>query len=390
MLGQPSAWVIGLFLLLLGLSAHTLPSVAEKTYRAAETTQFELESFDRIANQLGFASLGQYEDSKLRAIFNRALMAYFKVFEAKDLVWSSRAAYRIAELVSYFFEKQVFSYTPPYRYSRLPFSFVIHQKSSNQIPSNKKAAALQDEITLLYETIEKYAKKLNIDKELLKDLQKKLNSVANKTWVQAEKVISPFKQHLEPGTLRDINGQIQKFQKNGAWKNILSSDLKTVQTAINHPSQTVRLSGLVIAELHPNNQFTLPLLAQWKKPARPLFNNLQNTLFGESERILLALKALTQKEPKSIELIVASSELPAAEKAWLLSFASKNESTMRMAKELLNHEDGLTASRALWVLYQANPKTAIPVVKQHLKDRRSFVSTTGQRILEINQLSNKT
>ena len=388
MLGQPSAWVVGLFLLLLGFSAHALPLVAEKTYRTAETAQFELESFDRIANQLGFASLGQYEDSKLKSLFNRALIAYFKVFEAKDPLWSSRAAYRIAELVAHFFEKQVFSYTPPYRYSRLPFSFAIHQKSSNQLPSIKNAAALQDEITLLYETIEKYAKKLNIDKELLKDLQKKLKSLSNQTWVQTEKIISPFKQ-LEREILRDHNGQIQQRQENGKWKTIAITDLKTIQTAIKNPSQTVRLSGLVIAELHPNNQFILPLLAQWKKPNRPLFNNLQNTLFGESERILLALKALIQKEPKSIELIVASSKLPAAEKAWLLSFANKNESTVRMAKELLNQEDALTASRALWVLYQANPKTALPIVRQHLKDRRSFVSTTSQRILEISQLSNK-
>ena len=194
---------------------------------------------------------------------------------------------------------------------------------------------------------------------------------------------SPFKQ-LERGTLRDNNGQIQQLQKNGKWKTIAITDLKTIQTAIKHPSQTVRLSALVIAESHPNYQLTSLLLSQWKKPTRPIFNNLQNTLFGEPEHILLALKALIQKEPKSIENIMASSELPAAEKAWLLSFASKNEFTIHTAKKLLNQEDALTASRALWVLYQANPRAAQPFIQKYATDRRALVALTANRLASTN------
>jgi hypothetical protein len=377
---KKTSWQTCLLLLLLGFSAHALPSVAERNYRSAETMQFQLESFSRIANQLGFASLRQHEDHKLRVLFNRVLAAYFKVFQSKDSVWSCRAAYRVAELVDHFFQKQVYEYQPPYRSLRLPFAFEITPKSANLTASIiRDQNALQDELALLYETINKYAKILNKDGELLKDLRQKLKKIPKQNSIQAENVTSPFKR-LDPGLLRDKNGQIEQLQKNGKWKTIAVTDLKIIQTAIKHHLQTIRLSGFVIAELHPCNQLISPLLMQWKKPSRSLFNNLQNTLFGEAEHILLALKAIVQKDQKSIESIMAFAELPAAEKAWLLSFASKNESTMRMAKELLNHEDALTVSRALWVLYQANPRAAKTFIQKHATDRRALVVLTANRL----------
>lgn len=97
-------------------------SKAEQLYRQAERAEQKLKA------------LGRFDKERFRQVLSK----YYQVFKVKDPIWSKRSAYRIGRLTEDFFPKH-----------RL----------------------IQNELLLLYERLLTRSKKINPDRELVKELE---------------------------------------------------------------------------------------------------------------------------------------------------------------------------------------------------------------------------
>jgi hypothetical protein len=413
---------VALFLLLLLTAgepfAFAAPKTAESAYRIAETAEYQLRSFERIAPRLGFAELVKFEDQELLALLNRALIAYFAVFQARDVNWSHRAAYRVAVLVEDFYAEQILKNQPSFRGTILPSPFELGLGLGAPPPLYQNdLVQLRGELELLYSALDTRIKKSGIDVELIKELKAKFQQTPNKS-LSDENFVHPWAKDFKPGLLRCTGDDSFELQQGGWWKPLkekefeksLAFSLKQrlgnaahnyalvasactgraitpqrISAAIHHPRSQTRLAGLVAAELKPQSEFLPALLSHWQhlektgQTNRVLFGSLEKALFGEPERTLLAIKANIKADTASLQKLHQST-LPDAEKAWLLGTVASASS---QSSALLQSNDALAAARALYAQYKGKSKGTLAILQRHLTDKRNLVRLSARRILSL-------
>jgi hypothetical protein len=280
--------------------------------------------------------------------------AFLKVTEFGDAFWSRRAAYRVLTLMDdAMLRFQSLSTSKTFKTSVSPFSILFsHVFTSDRL--NAQISALENERRFLEGRLR--AKfRLSDDPALFHAL-----------WARGEEGTSPFLGEwvtppwngllpvgvvIKQGTsyyrlnqdsqltvmpralaILSIRQALNNFENPLHFAFALAQAVDEqqavapalIKAALQSRDPSIKLAGLYAAQKSPSHELTAQLLALWPSNDQAthtgvLFGTAQQLLFGETERLLLALSthfALGRDSTKKI----LESALPIEEKAWLLQF----------------------------------------------------------------------
>jgi hypothetical protein len=285
------------------------------------------------------------------------------------------------------------------------------------------------EIRRLYNTLAKDAERGPKDLELLEELRTRANSFSTLPPLVGEEVETPWHSLLEPGVVSYRTRRFVVRDKAGLWipvpepeglalvlsgvaeplgsvrnayamaaavesGSVISS--QRILEALIHPDPKVRLAGLWAAEQAPDKTFEEPLLTRWreiapageqgsidpKKKLPALFGTLKETLFGERERILLALRALVKHKRDVALRMTREKSLPPFERAWLVAELGDTHLLPRY-HEFFNAREAPVAAVGLYGSYLTAGKKYLRMASEKSRDSRDLVRCVAQHILEM-------
>ncbi len=300
---------------------------------------------------------------------------FLNVTKADDAFWSRRAAYRILCLVDDLIGRlQDFVSSAPHRLALSPFS-VLFAHTLMDASFNKTLEELLNERRALEESL---LHKLtpSADFALYTALKARLSEGMSPYFDQV--LTPPWDNALPAGLIVKRDFGYYRLSEAGALQSLTRPrSIALMREALKQPQEPitfafalaqlidekqaipasivisalqsnhscVRLAALYAAQKSPSHEFTPWLLKLWPHGhTAVLFSSAQRLLFGERERVLLALSTHFALGRRSTQLILASHSLPDEEKAWLLQFRRDKHSVV-YADAFLRHQNKLVKRR---------------------------------------------
>lgn len=369
---------------LLCLPLHSEPNAAT-LYRLSERVEQQFRNFQRCAVGLGLNDLRQYEDKKVVSLFQDTHSAYTKVIKTKDAIWARRAAYRLAA----FYHEAWQSILNQRSYRGLdialaPYSLPSGHAFEDSIIGHFNSR-IQLETQLLSQALLTDLKDIKTDPELWKEIELKLKKPIDvPTTPSLEHLISspyeneirykhPYFYSYSSNQWQQLNAiqAVDILRKQTQSSNLViatRAQLLLAQSGHDVPSRftlqsmqskdkQARILAYEIARIQPKQELLHELITAWAKqenkpPFQILFSTLLRSLLEESERILLALKALIKANPALAKEVINNAALPQAERAWLI--AELGQTTLIPAyQKLAKSADDVTSALGIYGLMLA-------------------------------------
>lgn len=284
--------------------------------------------------------------------------AFLNVTKSNDAFWSRRAAYRVMLLMDDVLERlPKFALSQQTQFAVSPFDVVFsHHLSYPAL--NRIASEIESERDVLEQTLLAGLKDRSVDGPLYAALQSRAHEGTSPYF--GDFISPPWDNNIPQGTIirkAECYYRIEKDERVtpvtrvhallamrealkhfeapipfafalaqlADEKQTLSEDL--IVAGLQSPDESIRLAALYAAQKSPSHGTTSWLLALLpKRSASALFATAQRTLFGEKERLVLALASHFALGRHSKVQILASGLLRGEEKAWLEHYVkTRNE-----------------------------------------------------------------
>jgi hypothetical protein len=408
---------------------------AEAVYRLAEIAEAHYHAFPLCDAELGLGRIRAHEGAMLGQLLALVEGRFREVIAVGDRFWSRRATYRIGTLYDDFYRRRVLNRNGNYRGIALPSPFAVDQFHTANFLRQLLApddAKWPSEIRRLYNTLARDAEKGEPDAELLEELRNRANSFSALPPLPGEEVVNPWLGELKKGVVSYRGRRFVVRQADGSWKKVPDPEglalvrngmMAEVGTATHayamaaaaesgsaipparilevlaHPDQKVRLVALWAAEQAPDKAYEEPLLARWreltqaattpsidpKKEKPPLFGSLRESLYGEKERILLALAALVREKRDVALRVTREKTLPPFERAWMVAELGDTHLLPRY-QEFFNSREADVAALGIYGAYLTSGTKALWMAREKSRDSRDLVRCVAQHVVDMEKL----
>lgn len=425
--------------LTLALPEGSVPKerIAEAHFQVAAYAEERLRNFKLCGRDLGLTQLASFEKAEWLARLDEVTTLYNEVVRIDEPSWTLRALHRVVALHDSYFRQFFLSPPPTYRGTVLPSPLSIDawpSPATRGVQLSPQRALWPKEIELLYEVVLERAQRESptaLPAEL-RDLQTRADAFLQLDKLPSDSARNPWATDWQAGMIRRVGVGFEMRDESGAWHGLPREDARAklsewllhspptsvhfayalvalaesgsaledaaVLSALSHPHARVRLAGVIAAEAAPRASYFEALLALWEQeraqtagPQSPLatlpksqpplelaprFESLQDTLYAVPERILLALRAIVDRERHLAAKVVSDPRLPTIEKAWLLAELG-DPHLLASYRHWTKHPDGdvvatglygayLAAGNRMFWLLQPKRMDAAGCVSQHL------------------------
>ena len=361
--------------LTLALPAGSVPLelIAEAHFHLAAYAEERLRNYALCGRELGLGQLARYERGEWFALLDEVTKLYNEVVRVDATEWTLLALNRVVTLHDAYYRKFLLSPPASYRGVMLPSPFASDVLESAPVLDEElgpKRAAWPKEIGVLYEVLLARLQRDGLEPlpEELRSAKARANAFAELALPPSERAVNPWGSEWKAGLIRRIGVRFERLDASGTWIELSREQARVQLTAVlenepiqsvhaayalvalaesgsaldedkvlgalAHPQSRMRLAGVIAAEAAPRTAYYEPLLKLWthresastaplvdgEAPAERTrrFASLQNALYGLPERILLALRALVDRERHLAMKLATDKRLPEQEKAWLL------------------------------------------------------------------------
>jgi hypothetical protein len=408
---------------------------AEAMYRLAEIAEAHYHAFPLCDSDLGLGRLRAFEGDMLQQLLVLVEGRFREVIAVGDRFWSRRASYRIGTLYDDFYRRRVLNRAGNFRGLALPSPFAVDQFHTRKFLRKllaPKDARWPTEIRRLYDTLARDAEKGAPDAELLEELRNRANSFSALPPLLGEEVVNPWLGDLVPGVVSYRNRRFVVRQSDGSWKTVadpeglalvragVAEKLGTAKNAyamaaaaesgsaiptarvleaLAHPEEKVRLAGLWAAQQAPDKAYEESLLQRWrtlssvtptgsidpKEKRPPLFGTLKDSLFGERERLLLALAALVREKRDVAKRVTREKSLPPFERAWLVADLGDTH-LLPSYQAFFSDRDPQVAALGIYGAYLTSGSKALWMAREKSRDSRELVRCVAQHVVDMESL----
>lgn len=398
----------------LALTAGDANTAAEVDLQArarllrAEISRAAFEKFERCGTGLGLERLRKFEAEEMRRRLDLAVSHYRSVLGIGAPKAELEAIASIARMYDQFYRRAALKKPSTYRGVELPAPLTFFEIRTDNTLGESLAPSTSPwprEIRRLYSVAVDNAKAQG-NTALAIQLAKERDALAQDSALQQEAATAPWKDAIPAGAIRVFRGQYQAFDGK-AWKAVAKpkalARLKTqakarpfdvagafALVALAHAGQvqpvdviaaaksknaTVRFAAFNAMQLAPVTEYKQPLIAAWtaaqeRRPKQkdgtvaPLFSTLQSAMYGEPERVFLALKSLVTRERDVALDLTYTRALPLEERAWLIAELGDTRTRYRVI-ELVQTGDALTQAISLYGTYLSNGERALYMLRQY-------------------------
>lgn len=397
----------------LALTAGDANTAAEVDLQArarllrAEISRTAFEKFERCGTGLGLERLRKFEAEEMRRRLDLAVSHYRSVLGIGAPKAELEAIAAIARMYDQFYRRAALKKPETYRGIDLPAPLTFFEIRTDNTLGESLAPSTSPwprEIRRLFSVAIENAKAQD-DMALAIQLTKERDALAQDSALEQEVATAPWKDAIPSGAIRVFRGQYQAFDGQ-KWKGLtkkkalvrLKAQVKErpftnagafALVALAHAGQvepvdviaaatsenpTVRFAAFNAMQLAPVTEYKKPLLDAWtaaqtRRPQQdgqpaPLFSTLQSAMYGEPERIFLALKSLVTRERDVALDLTYTRALPLEERAWLIAELGDTRTRYRVI-ELVQTGDALTQAISLYGTYLSNGERALYMLRQY-------------------------
>jgi hypothetical protein len=398
---------------------------AQVRFRLGELEEARLRQRQICGVELGLARLASFEGKRVQEATKKVAARYKTAAQSGDRFWARRAAFRTALLYESHYREAIKA-TSSYRATKLPSPLAFGKVSTDEILKDIATGPWPNEIARLYSSIIGSVDARDPDPQLIEAARKAAAQLGRLTPAAGETAENPMLSSERTGLIRFTSRRFEQRDAKGGWRTIEARDARRLMAsvldaatarggdpAVNGQTDVVfvyalvglaeagpepspalvlaalaskdpitRLAGAIAAEKAPLGAYAEPLIALYLASSADVkknaFSTLQGALYGEAERVLLALRAAAKKDRAVGEKLLADTRLPAAERAWIV--AEVGDARLSPGLQALVYQDDVTAARAVFGLYLAQGRNGLGFARPNAEGYMGCVSKAVQEM----------
>lgn len=400
-------------------AAETLPAalqrslVAQVKFRAAEVEEARAPEVERCGQALGLKRLARFEGEEARRRIEAAAQRYQAAVKIGDRFWGRRAAFRTAALYEGYYRASL-AVKPGLRAASLPSPAAVSRYDESALVADLLYGRWPAEIARLYGEVIASIDARDPDPVLLELVRARAAELGKLSAPEGGLVKSPWYAEEREGLVR--YARRYEMRTRDMWLAVSAADAKLrlveqlgrgpgtidhafalaaladagpppgteeIAKALASSDVRARVVGLFAAERHPDVALTDTIITHYvalsEQERRKAFGSVQDTLWSEAARSLLALRALADKDRALAEKLVGDPRLSPWDRAFIV--AEIGDARLQFPlQNLANDRDANAAATALYGLWVTRGKNASGLMRPSAEGPVGCVSRAIQRL----------
>ncbi|MCC7070946.1 MAG: hypothetical protein IT383_06475 [Deltaproteobacteria bacterium] len=400
-------------------AAETLPAalqrslVAQVKFRAAEVEEARAPDMERCGQALGLKRLARFEGEEARRRIEAAAQRYQAAVKIGDRFWGRRAAFRTAALYEGYYRASL-AVKPGLRAASLPSPAAVSRYDESALVADLLYGRWPAEIARLYGEVIASIDARDPDPVLLELVRARAAELGKLSAPEGGLVKSPWYAEEREGLVR--YARRYEMRTRDMWLAVSAADAKLrlveqlgrgpgtidhafalaaladagpppgteeIAKALASSDVRARVVGLFAAERHPDVALTDTIITHYvalsEQERRKAFGSVQDTLWSEAARSLLALRALADKDRALAEKLVGDPRLSPWDRAFIV--AEIGDARLQFPlQNLMNDRDANAAATALYGLWVTRGKNASGLMRPSAEGPVGCVSRAIQRL----------
>lgn len=400
-------------------AAETLPATLQRAlvgqvkFRAAEVEEARAPEIERCGQALGLKRLARREGEEARRRIEDAAQRYQAAVKIGDRFWGRRAAFRTAALYEGFYRASLGA-KPGLRGASLPSPAAVSRFDESGLVADLLYGRWPAEIARLYGEVIASIDARDPDPVLLEEVRARAAELGKMSAPDSALVKSPWYGDEREGLVR--YARRYEMRAKDMWLAVSAADAKPrlveqlgrgpgtvdhafalaaladagpppgadeIAKALASTDVRARVVGLFAAERHPDALLAETILTQYlalpEAERKKAFTTVQETLWSEAARSVLALRALADKDRALAEKLVGDTRLSAWDRAFIV--AEIGDARLQYPlQNLMNDRDANAAATALYGLWVTRGKNASGLLRPSAEGVVGCVSRGIQRL----------